>query len=60
MGVKPLTAWEAADGSSIVVVGLAQTRVTEAGDMRITEAGEARQTELAVFSLKERTAWSDS
>lgn len=60
MGVKPLTAWEASDGSSSVLVDVAYARTTVASELRLTEAGEARITELATFSLRERTAWSES
>lgn len=60
MTVRTPTVWEAADGSSSVVVGVVNYRATEAGELRVTEATEARATELAVFSLKESTVWSES
>lgn len=57
---KPLTAWEASDGSSSLVVGLANARVTTSGALRLDTSGNARVTELATFTQKEKTAWSES
>lgn len=60
MTVRTPTVWEARDASSSVVVGVVNYRATEAGELRVTEATEGRELELAVFSLKETTAWSES
>lgn len=60
MTVRTPTVWVANDGSSSVVVGTVNYRATEASELRVTEASEARELELAIFSLKETTSWSES
>lgn len=57
---KQRTSWEAADGSSSVVLGVSTTRLTEQGTLRITEQGTERITESSEFIQKLPTAWSES
>lgn len=57
---KTRTSWEARDGYSGVTVGIGDIRTTAMGDTRITESGDTRITDLATFSEKPRTAWSEA
>lgn len=56
---KVRSSWAMRDGYSTVQVGSGDMRFTESGDMRITEQDDSRTTELATFSEKPRTEWSE-
>ncbi len=57
---KIRTAWEARDGSSTAVLGVANTRVTAQGDTRVTAQGDTRVTATVTFTKKLPTSWSEA